>query len=332
MAKDSSRPSFDKINYMLRPRKQIERKILIELFHKIHKMGGDIDIQKYRYIGMGSIFYYDFILFHKYLNIARMTSIDANLSKKRFEFNRPYDFIDFENLDSTSFLESYRFEEPVILWLDYDKPAFKAVEETIIDNEIFDDLRLTAEKCHAHDFLIFTVDVRPPSKIKHYEPIHEKYRQFISKPFERVEDIDENNFHLFVQDILLNYLAEQDPFGDHKFRKLFSFYYSDGTPMLSIGGVFDVDDHMQVLLSAERFVKTDRQIDNIDVPILTYREKMYLDSLVKELQAKMKVIKSQAESKRILDSMAFEMDSVETLKAYIDDYYRYYPQYYEGVI
>jgi hypothetical protein len=329
---DKSRPSFDKINYMLRPRKQIERKILIELFHKIHKLRPDIDIHRYRYIGMGSIFYYDFILFHKYLQIARMTSIDADLSSKRFRFNRPYDFIDFENVDSTTFLENHKFDDPTILWLDYDKPLFRIVGEELINNEVFDDLRLTTEKCHTHDFLILTVDVRPPSRIRDFKAMHDKYRQLISMSLDKSQEIDEDNFHLVVQDILLNYLAVHERFQERKFRKLFSFYYSDGTPMLSIGGILDVNDNLQSLLANERFVKVDRKIDKIDVPILTYKEKMYLDSSIKGLQAKLRRVKTKSDSKRVMESIKFEMESVDALRAYINDYYRYYPQYYEGIV
>ncbi|MEW5923651.1 MAG: O-methyltransferase, partial [Candidatus Zixiibacteriota bacterium] len=43
--------SFNKVNYLLRPRKQIERKILIEMFRNLD------NISSYQYVGMGSIFY-----------------------------------------------------------------------------------------------------------------------------------------------------------------------------------------------------------------------------------------------------------------------------------
>ena len=76
-------PSFEKINYLLRPKKQIERKIIIEILQKIQKPL-KIDISKYCYIGMGSIYYYDYILFHKFLGISNMVSIDDKDCKNRF--------------------------------------------------------------------------------------------------------------------------------------------------------------------------------------------------------------------------------------------------------
>ena len=75
MKNSKGKPSFKNINYMFRPKKQIERKIFIELFQKIqHAL--DTNISEYQYIGLGSIYYYDFILFHKYLKIRDMISLD----------------------------------------------------------------------------------------------------------------------------------------------------------------------------------------------------------------------------------------------------------------
>jgi hypothetical protein len=52
--------SYRKINYTLRPAKNIERKMLCEAFHKLHPFG---KVQNYRYIGFGSTYFSDFILF-----------------------------------------------------------------------------------------------------------------------------------------------------------------------------------------------------------------------------------------------------------------------------
>ena len=99
-------PSFQKINYLLRPNKQIERKIFIEIIRSLeHKF--NFNIENSTYIGMGSIYYYDFLLFHKYLKIRNLISIDDKTQfKERFKFNLPYDYIDFFNLKTTEFLST----------------------------------------------------------------------------------------------------------------------------------------------------------------------------------------------------------------------------------
>ena len=93
--------SYEKINYFLRPKKQIERKLIIETFQKISNV---VEISKYHYFGFGSIYFADFILFHKLLNIQKMTSIDDKEDDKdRFLFNKPYGFIDFQISDINDF-------------------------------------------------------------------------------------------------------------------------------------------------------------------------------------------------------------------------------------
>lgn len=161
----SEKYSFEKINYILRPRKQIERKIFIDIFNKIQQRQNEINLRDYRYIGMGSVFYYDFILFHKNLHINKMISIDDSLLKKRFDFNKPYNFVEFENMASTEFLGQYSKEDKIILWLDYDKGIYNE-KSFLINNTILDDLKLITEKVTKKDFFIITIDVKLPRDIE----------------------------------------------------------------------------------------------------------------------------------------------------------------------
>ena len=59
--------SFSRFNYLLRPSKQVERKLFIEALHRLAL--GNFRIHEYTYLGFGSPYYADFILFHKYLYI-----------------------------------------------------------------------------------------------------------------------------------------------------------------------------------------------------------------------------------------------------------------------
>ena len=97
---------------MLRPRKQIERKISIEILQELQQIVPGFE--EFLYIGMGSIYYYDYILFHKYLKIKKYTSFDNKAIPYRFEYNKPYDFIDFHNVLST---DLYPFASTFILYV-----------------------------------------------------------------------------------------------------------------------------------------------------------------------------------------------------------------------
>ena len=107
-------PSFEKVNYLLRPRKQIERKIIIEILQELKPFLHEFN--NYVYLGMGSIYYYDYILFHKFLNLDNLISIDDKITYKRFIFNKPYDFIKFENRKSTDFLSDYEWKNNSIIY------------------------------------------------------------------------------------------------------------------------------------------------------------------------------------------------------------------------
>ena len=80
--------TYEKINYSLRPAKSIERKMLGNAFRKLSDFGA---VESYRYIGFGSTYFSDFILFHKALGIKHMISIERDReNEERFRFNCPF--------------------------------------------------------------------------------------------------------------------------------------------------------------------------------------------------------------------------------------------------
>lgn len=71
--------SFKQFHYGLRPSKQIERKIMIEVFLRLSKEG--YNISDYTYLGFGSVYYVDFVMFHKYLFMEEMICVEWETSK-----------------------------------------------------------------------------------------------------------------------------------------------------------------------------------------------------------------------------------------------------------
>lgn len=108
MNKTKEQRSFETVNYLLRPKKQIERKIIIEI---LQELSDDIGLSQYRYVGFGSIYYYDFILFHKYLRLNDLVSLDNKPLPRRFKFNLPYDYVSFENKDATDYLREFDWKK-----------------------------------------------------------------------------------------------------------------------------------------------------------------------------------------------------------------------------
>jgi hypothetical protein len=97
--------SSTKIAYDLRPSKQAERYILVEFLHKLREIG--IRMEEYRYVGFGAQYFYDFRLFHQFLGIRDLTSVEGSpleSVQKRCEFNKPYGDLELVLRLSTDYL------------------------------------------------------------------------------------------------------------------------------------------------------------------------------------------------------------------------------------
>jgi len=322
--------SFEKINYMLRPMKQIERKITIEILQELQEIIPNFD--NYRYIGMGSIYYYDYILFHKYLKINKYTSIDNKPIPYRFRFNKPYDFIDFINVPSTEFLDNFEFNTNIIIWLDYD---------SFLNEDIFNDFALLSRRCNENDIVIFTLNVTCPRMIKKRESVMKPFVKYLSQKYQPFNNFLNNiKFPYLYQDICVNYFSEQCASRDIKFNKIFAIEYADNATMLTFAGIMGKTDNLAKNLS-HICITLNEKILKIKVPYLTYKEKIYLDSkidyIIKNIERVEHLIELENISKEeqigfIKSQLGNEFElSLEDLKQYAK-YYKYYPQYYEGLI
>jgi hypothetical protein len=78
-----------RVPYDLRLAKQVERRMIVDVLQRLAVSG--FPIRDYQYTGFGSIFYVDFVMFHKLLGISRLVSIEADISiERRARFNIPF--------------------------------------------------------------------------------------------------------------------------------------------------------------------------------------------------------------------------------------------------
>jgi len=295
----------------------------------------DINISAYQYIGLGSIYYYDFILFHKYLNIRDMISLDDKEYPHRFEFNKPFDFIKFKPKLTTEFLSTHDLDKKSFIWLDYDSRLIrynKYRKFFITNSTVFDDIKIITKKGKEEDLFVLTVNISMQDTLfdskKFRRAFIEEHDGYLSNPYRQEDSITSENYSWIIQNIIINIFRNNEQFCPVKFRKLFSFIYQDGAPMYTIGGIFSEKVlPNNVLTEKDNFLELDEnKITNIDVPLLTYCEKMKLDKNIEKIEEKM----SSLTKDEIVDLLGFEMEPSE-LRSYVD-YYRYYPQYYEGII
>lgn len=269
--------SYLKVSYDLRPAKQIERRMLIDAFHRLSSAG--FPISDYRYTGMGSVYFVDFIMFHKLLGIKKLLSVEWDETiEKRVRFNRPFKEIEVEvGRPIGEVIPTLSSSEQHILWLDYDD---------ILRREHLVDVALAASTLPPGSILLVTVDIEPPPGAgpaewrAHFEEQAEEYLG--KKPNANdysLSEIPALNAHIVGQAINQGMAGRRGV----TFVPLFNFIYRDGNQMLTVGGmVATAADKRKIQRSGiERVTYYRGSFDSasyrIRVPKLTRKERLYLD-------------------------------------------------------
>lgn len=309
-----------KINYAVRPAKNVERKMMRDLFIRLRSFSR---LEDYRYIGFGSKYFADFILFHKILNITEMISIESDINNKdRYEFNKPYSAIKMEWGKSTDALRKLvKQDEKSIYWMDYDG-AFERymledvaiISQTIGSGGVLalsfncDKLKIDGENLEnsLHDQLVKMVG-------KEYVPNKIDTRGWTSST--RIAIFLKNCIFDKIENILKkrNYSL---PEGDHILasQKLF-FTYADGAPMATLAYVFSSKIDQNCIeachFSDLYFVREGDDPFNISTPNLTIKEIRHLMEIKPSIE-------------EVNDKIFAEND----VKALWDNY-RYFPSFSE---
>jgi hypothetical protein len=270
--------SYLKVHYELRPAKQVERRMLIDAFQMLSLAG--FPISDYQYTGFGSIYFVDFILFHKILGMNRLLSVEYSTKvAKRVRFNKPYDCIDIEIKPIGDVIPTLSRDRKHLLWLDYD---------SVIQREQLADVVLAATYLSPGSLLLVTVDVEPPGSDCD-GPV--EWREYYLDEAERylgsartIKDFTASKLPTLNVQILQRAIsAGLSGRPDVHFFPLFNFLYADGHKMLTIGGMIGTDVEQRGLRSSPiadaEFARLDLDSDpfEIRVPRLTRKERMYLD-------------------------------------------------------
>ncbi len=280
--------SYRRVDYSTRPGKYAERKMFSEFVGCLHKFH---QLNKYQYIGFGSIWFADISLIHKQHGINRMISIEKELGQKeRFDFNKPYGHIEMHYGNSSEILPTLDWRIPTIAWLDYDDQ---------LSMDIVSDLRLYVDKCKSGDVLFVTVQAKSKPLIeiegekREIEDINEFrsiFGETICAPTFNNSDLRGNKLSfLYRQTLILtiNEMLERRNGGLPRNRKLafkteMVFNYDDGCPMTSIGGVF-VEASDEVKYKECNFKRLSFNCNKIEepisikVPYLTQREMRFVE-------------------------------------------------------
>lgn len=294
----TKRRSFEQIDYTLRPSKQVERKLIIEILLALRSAG--YDISKYNYLGLGSVFYVDFILFHKFLNINQMTCIEKENIENRMKFNKPYEFIDLIMCSISDFVPKINSDLQHFVWLDYDGS---------LTPEDLEDAANLFVNLKDGSFIIITVN----AEIDSYRPkdidftkmdipgIRKEIAKNLENQFgEHVGSIEKKNLtrknfpkvlaRIFDSQLKSTLVSRLDD----RFLQLVNFTYQDGAKMITFGGLLDHKNKILDLKTSNIFdpisVNTNLIPFEISIPPLTPHEKHWINQNLDSINNKVKQI------------------------------------------
>lgn len=308
--------SFRKVNYELRPAKQVERRIFLDALQLLSMDA--FPIRDYQYTGMGSVYFVDYVLFHKILGIRRMLSVEFDSAvERRVHFNRPFRLVEVRMGRIGDFIPELSQDLQHILWLDYD---------SVLDPDQLADIRLAGTYLTCGSIFLVTVDSEPPKRVNeggtplhwmaHFESIAGDYLEHGLT----VDDFALSQLPRLNARIINNALAAGLRGRSARFFPLFYFLYADGHhPMLTVGGMIGNDsDGRRLLASGLReapYFRDELAGDpyEIEVPRVTRKERLALDSAMP--------------CDDTWGPAEFELDSKE-LAAY-REIYRFFPAYAE---
>jgi hypothetical protein len=309
------------ISYDLRPAKQSERRILIDIL----KIGGDcgLPIDQYRYVGMGANRFYDFLLLHKYLGISTMTSLEHDPEMfKRAVFNVPYGFIDVQEKSAAAFVGEDSAEAPSIYWLDYDGG---------IGPDVVGDISSFSSKLKIGDFCFITVFGGPPRVLEQENDqgrlvwLQDNMGDLAGEIV--LEDVERSNFTKAIHKLLIAAFRNAfSPRRDGVFVPLLQVEYSDSTPMVTVGGALLSDgqavNYRSKIKRALPFLNTTEAVMyHIKSLNLTERERVLFDRAVTS-PSRRRV------ERNALKRLGFKADQIAAYK----DLVRYLPRYVETIV
>lgn len=278
----AGKPSFENINYTLRPRKCVERKMFCEAFLRLSKFQA---VQDYRYIGLGSPYFSDFALFHRILNFAGMDSIEREVEyQARFDFNVPYKCITMHYGETGEILSGSEIDwdaGPHIVWLDYDDPLVLSM---------LHDVQTVCTNALPGSFLIVSTNAHPGKDDGHrLERLTENVSAEKIPVGLKEKDLAGSNtartyrrlIHTEIVETLQTRNGGQEDQQHLTYSQVINFHYQDQAPMMTVGGVIYRQAQQETFDSCEfhrlQFYRNEAEEYRIDVPNLTFREIRELD-------------------------------------------------------
>lgn len=268
--------------YHLRQNKAADRFAMIDAIRRLVTLsnGGFSD---YTYFGFGGPYLEDFRLLYELFPEIGMVSFENDEEVfKRQQFHRPSRTIKTKVENISTFIDRYDpGKQKSVFWLDYTKleyecfEAFKALLGTVAEYSM---IKVTLRS----DFRDYWTPGRRSQSIRwKVQKFREKFESLL--PGQNVTPPrSARRFALLLQDMLQIATEQMFPPGasDRKFIPINSFYYSDGTWMMTLTGIVcDLSDETEVIEAFRDWEFANLDWDpptQISVPTLSTKERLHL--------------------------------------------------------
>lgn len=315
--------SFESVNYLIRPNKSVERKLIFETFSRL---GKDFEISEYTYIGMGSMWFVDFVMAHRNLGISTLISFEHPDYASRAAFNCPYKAIEVRGETASDGVKQVDWGNNSIVWLDYD---------TGPEGPVLEDVGYLSQRMSPGSFLLVTLNAhlgRLPSEDERGNKI-DRHQALASLMGEFAPDRDEfpnlnlKQYPLALAKSLIRCIERETRRSGSgvEFHSFMNFKYSDNAPMITIGGVFLNEGIRQKFLANDHVRNSfylNQDLFEINIPHLTQKERSLLDTLLPSEEGV-----NAAEFEKVC---GFPL-SQKSLSGY-SDFYKLYPVFGEVLI
>lgn len=309
--------SFDAVNYSLRPNKTIQRLLAFDALASFRTV---MPWQDVAYIGLGSIWFTDFVMAHKRLGIDRMISIESDpIGYRRALYNQPFRTVTvLEGLSYDVVPEFYddpdMMRRPWIIWLDYDQP---------LGDDAIVELRGVIERAPDNSVLLTTVDasgkrygVSPEQKS---ESLRRLLGDVVPDRLDKGALAEPDGFALTLAQLLESFLSSiaRSCARTGGWVPAFRLPYRDKAAMVTVGGVLAAEDTQATCRELVRSPTWNARSSRMIVaPHLTLRE-------LAVLQAQLP--RAEALDRATVQALGFDLgeDQIEVFETY----YKYYPAF-----
>jgi len=271
--------SFESINYMLRPNKNVERKLICR---SLLALRSHFPIENYRYIGFGSMWFSDFILMHRVVGISDMISIEHQ-RPRRVEFNRPFSCVSIKFGTASKHLEHVLDGKKSVIWLDYDGG---------LDSALAGDVEMAVAGLPSGSVVLVTVNAmvdqlkgrtRDGAELSPIDAFVEITDT--SSARSRESELTRADFPKLVAEIVHNRLrsAVLSFKPDCSYLPIWSIQYADQAVMITVGGMVVDDADATKVFQSKVFDLASSSRENlykIDLPVLTEKERRALDRIL----------------------------------------------------